>query len=76
MGNVFALQQSLASAAVTWGGWEMLHCESVGVLVWDAAFVMLCERLKNYCFIITFVLEIAPYPPITVIPILCKYCDI
>lgn len=68
----------------------MLHRESVTVLVCDAAFVTLCERLNNNCFIITFVLEIelfvprilskvarkAPYPPITVIQILCKYCDI
>lgn len=41
----------------------MLQHKSVGVLVWDASFVMLCERLKTYSFIITFVLEIELFVP-------------
>lgn len=51
---MFALQQSLASAALTWGNWEVVGCESAGVLVWDVAFVILCESLNNYCFSIIF----------------------
>lgn len=54
MSNEFALQQSLASAALTWGNWEVVGCESAGVLVWDVAFEMLCESLSNYCFSIIF----------------------
>jgi len=62
-GQRVGLAADSAPAALRSVSRETLRRGAVGVLVWDVAFVMLCERLSNYGSVITFVLKIELFVP-------------